>query len=168
MHHLTDSQAFFSILSGGGQSCKGLMDISGAEERTPSRGVLLFFPFFIAKRNSLKHKRKQHVLFGNLCFEDNEVERFSRAISPEVRSHGGDPVAYISSGCLARQPKSQVGVIQGSLAARIADAAVAVAPSGIFAYPPMYFPLRKKQTPLRYLSCNWRASSATWAAWEVG
>jgi hypothetical protein len=64
------------------------MDISGAEERTPSRGVLLFFPFFIAKRNPLKHKRKQHVLFGNLRFGDNEVERSSQAISPEVRSHG--------------------------------------------------------------------------------
>jgi hypothetical protein len=41
----------------------------------PKRGlrpwVLLFFPIFIVKRKSLKHKGKQHLFFGNLSFGVN-------------------------------------------------------------------------------------------------
>jgi len=33
--------------------------------------VLLFSPIFIVKRKPLKHKRKQHLFFGNLSFAVN-------------------------------------------------------------------------------------------------
>jgi hypothetical protein len=33
--------------------------------------ALLFFPFFMVKRKPLKHKRKQHLFFGNLSFGVN-------------------------------------------------------------------------------------------------
>ena len=33
--------------------------------------MLLFFPIFIVKRKSLKHKGKQHLFFGNLSFGVN-------------------------------------------------------------------------------------------------
>jgi hypothetical protein len=58
------------MLSSGWHSCESLMD-----RLVPKRGlrprVLLFFPSFMVKRKSLKHKRKQPLFFGTLNFADN-------------------------------------------------------------------------------------------------